>query len=1335
MAVNIGPRIGVDGEKEYRDQMQKIIAETKRLGSELKALSSSYDKNSSVISQNRQKTELLNQAINKARTAQSRQNQMLDASIKKRQDLANKIKQSIDANGKETKETQALRESYNKNEIAIEKYKKAVADTSVEINKLEANLREIPNALQTIGSTMQKVGNGMTNIGKNMSMYLTTPILGLAAATVKVAADFEAQMSRVSAISGAVGDELEALSQKAAEMGETTKFTATESAQAFEYMAMAGWKTEDMLSGIEGVMSLAAASGEDLATTADIVTDDLTAFGLSASDAGHFADVLAAASSNANTNVAMMGETFQYAGPLAGAMGYSIEDMALATGLMANASIKGTQAGTSLRALFTRLSKPTKQSQKAIDELGISITDASGKMLPLNTVLTDMRTKFSELTETQKASYAAMLAGQNGMSGFLAMMNASQEDVDKLNTALANANGSAEAMAATMQDNLQGQLTLLKSELESAGRTIGEIIIPYLRKGIKTVSDVVKAFKKLNPEQKKAIVNTLGIVAALGPLLSIGGKVVSIVGSVTKGVGTLVRTIPSLVAGITAQTAATGVATGAQIALNTAMLAMPIIGIVAAIGGLVAGLSSMGDAATKARMGLDEFDQAGEDLIAQNEDLATTYSNMAEAVRSANDEEEENIAVTKNAANTIYDLADKAGKSETDIARLSVSVGQLNKLYPDLGLSIDKATGALNKSKSEINAFVDNAIKIEKINGSTKSLTAITDGLATATVKAEQAEEKYNQAVARREELVGSGERILADIEANRNAIDGLTGQYQTGILTMEEYNQKVDALVPGILNLTGGFTDLNGIENTINDTIKIADEQIAGYKEDLDMTNEVVRSYSQGAADLTVRLDSMNAAQQAATASVEADTAARGFSTEALRNEQLGIEASITNWQSLGTTVANEMSLMQSTVSQSISSQMDMFSKFDAGTAISTQTLLDNMQSQIDGVTKWEENLALLAEKGINQDLLKKLEEMGPEGSNYVTAFANMSAEEMGKANELWKEKLDIEGFGNEAGQKLTDAIGTMAAGSTEAFTALGEQLGLQAQAAGGYLGQGLIEGIQLEQPNVDAAVTTSADDVIDGYNTELGVNSPSWKTRESGKFLMQGLALGIQDGKPQVNTSLGTVITLIHTHLITKIKSMASQTQAAGRDNSIGLANGLNSGKGNVNSAMNALSTAVANGKNQIAGQRASFQSLGQNLAAGLAAGISAGQSAVVNAVVAMASAAVAAAQSSLQIQSPSKVFADEVGRFIPTGVAEGIKHNMRYVKDALIDMNDIIEAPRFIPAFASGSTSSVNNMEYGGTTINVYGAQGQDVEELADIVSERIDTQVTRMRAVWA
>lgn len=342
-----------------------------------------------------------------------------------------------------------------------------------------------------------------------------TAIGAIGAASVKVGSDFEASMSKVAAISGATGDDLKALTDKAKEMGATTKFSASESADALQYMAMAGWKTEDMLNGLEGIMNLAAASGEDLATTSDIVTDALTAFGLSAEDSTHFADVLAQASSNANTNVGMMGETFKYVAPVAGALGYTAEDTALAIGLMANSGIKASQAGTSLRSIMSRMAKPTKEVQGAMDKLGVSLTDSNGNMKSLNEVMGDLRNGFAGLSEAEAAEMAAALGGQEAMSGLLAIVNASDDDFDKLSDAIYSCDGAAKRMADTMNDNLQGQITILKSGLEGLGISLYENMEAPLKEVVKETQNMVQQLQDaFNNGGLDEVVSTVGDIFA-----------------------------------------------------------------------------------------------------------------------------------------------------------------------------------------------------------------------------------------------------------------------------------------------------------------------------------------------------------------------------------------------------------------------------------------------------------------------------------------------------------------------------------------------------------------------------------------------------------------------------------------------------------------------------------------------------------------------------------------------------------------------------------------------------------------------------------------------------
>ena len=424
-----------------------------------------------------------------------------------------------------------------------------------EIIETENNLRDLERqagqsavALQKIAATGEKlktVGSAIEGVGQKL-MPVTAAVGGLGVAAVKVASDFDSAMSQVAAVSGATGKDLEALRDKAREMGSKTKFSASEAAEAMNYMAMAGWKTNDMLSGIEGIMNLAAASGEDLATTSDIVTDALTALGLSAKDSGHFADILAAASSNANTNVAMMGETFKYCAPVAGALGFSAEDTAEAIGLMANAGIKSSQAGTAMRSMMTNLTGEVKFVGDAFGELTIQTTNTDGSMRSLGDILADCRAAFSQMSESEKAANAEALVGKNAMSGFLAVMNAAPGDIEKLNSAINNCDGTAEKMAATMQDNLAGQLTILKSQLEELAISIGEILMPYIRQIVGWIQGLVDWLNGLDEGTKKIIVTVALVAAALGPVLIVIGKVVGAIGTIM----TVVPQIAGAISGV-----------------------------------------------------------------------------------------------------------------------------------------------------------------------------------------------------------------------------------------------------------------------------------------------------------------------------------------------------------------------------------------------------------------------------------------------------------------------------------------------------------------------------------------------------------------------------------------------------------------------------------------------------------------------------------------------------------------------------------------------------------------------------------------------------------------
>lgn len=558
--------------------------------------------------------------VNKLLKLDPSNTELLSQKQKLLKDAIGATKEKLDSLKAAQEQAKTQLESDDLGQDKYDALQREIIETEEELKRLQEQAATTSTSLAKIdevGQKMESVGNSIAGAGKSM-MPLTLAIGGVGTAAVKTAADFDAGMSQVAAISGATGDDLEALRDKAREMGSKTKFSASEAASAMEYMAMAGWKTGDMLGGIEGIMNLAAASGEDLATTSDIVTDALTAFGLSAEDSGHFADILAAASSNANTNVSMMGETFKYCAPIAGALGFSAEDTAEAIGLMANAGIKSTQAGTALRTIMNNLTGEVKISGKAIGDVTIATTNADGSMRDLSDILADCRTAFSGLSESEKAQAAETLVGKNAMSGFLALINAAPEDIDKLSNAINNCDGTAESMATTMQDNLAGQLTILKSQLEELAISFGEILMPAIRSIVSHIQGFIDKLNGMDESQKKAIITIGLVIAAIGPLLVIIGTVISKVGVAMQGFVKLAGAFNKIKAAASAGTGIFG-----KLGAAIGGVSAPVLAVVAVIAVLVAAFVHLWNTNEGFR----------EAILGTWEKIKTTVSNFVEGLR------------------------------------------------------------------------------------------------------------------------------------------------------------------------------------------------------------------------------------------------------------------------------------------------------------------------------------------------------------------------------------------------------------------------------------------------------------------------------------------------------------------------------------------------------------------------------------------------------------------------------------------------------------------------------------------------------------------------------
>ena len=435
------------------------------------------------------------------------------------------------------------------------KYREMIAVSKSSVGRLGQTFSEI-------GPKIKSIGDSMKSVGRNMSLHVTAPIVAGFGAAMKKSIDFDDTMRKVKATSGATGDEFNQLRTKALQMGRDTKFTASESAEAMNYMALAGWDTKDMLKGVGGVMNLAAASGEDLASVSDIVTDNLTAFGMKAKDSTHFADVLAQTSSKANTDVRGLGEAFKYAAPVAGALGYSVEDTSIAIGLMSNAGIKGEKAGTALRTMFTNLAKPTKAMKDEMDKLGISITDSNGEMLPMRDVMDQLRNKMGGLSKDQQAAAASTIFGKEAMSGALAVINASDEDYKKLTKSIDGSKGASKRMAKEMEGGIGGAMRKMKSAIESLAISLGDALAPMLYKIAKRITSLANKFTNLPKGIQKTIAIVGLLAAAIGPLLMIFGVMASTIGTAITVLGSLMTSMRTLSFLSKTSAAATGIWNG-----------------------------------------------------------------------------------------------------------------------------------------------------------------------------------------------------------------------------------------------------------------------------------------------------------------------------------------------------------------------------------------------------------------------------------------------------------------------------------------------------------------------------------------------------------------------------------------------------------------------------------------------------------------------------------------------------------------------------------------------------------------------------------------------------
>lgn len=892
--MSFGGSVKLTGESEYRAALKKITQNLKEVSAEMKLVASQYDKNdkseqaveartkalASKYSELQKKLSLMATEYRKLSseyTDQTKKHDELVKSYDKEKDELERIgrelgetsdeykaqEKVVDSLGKEVEDSaksqKASEDAMSKLRLEMTKAKTDINNTAKEIDSLGdaaddtgKETKELGDSVEDAGEKADSSAKGGWTFFKGVLADLVSNVIQKAASAVKDLAKemvnagmgFEQQMSNVGAISGASADEMQRLADKAKEMGAKSVFSASQSAEAFSYMAMAGWKTEDMLDGIEGIMNLAAASGADLATTSDIVTDALTAMGYAAGDAGRLADVMAAASSNANTNVEMMGGSFKYVAPLVGAMGFSMEDTAVAIGELANNGIKAEKAGTALRAILSRLSAPPKEASDAMEALNLTITNSDGTMKSLDQIMKDLTTSFDGLSEAEQAQYAKHIAGQEAMSALLAIVNTAPEDYAKLRKAVDESAGSAQKMADTMNDNVGGAMTLLKSQIEGIEIDVYNKLAPAFR----TIID--KISKRLAKVDWGSFGDKLakGFDVAIDILSGLFNAVSKVFGFIKDNWKAVSSALAAIAAGFVAFKVASLISAvvsslhGFITAINGAQSAMALFNstaalnpfglILTAVGAVVGGVAlyvaTAEDANQRLANAFKESHQAMYDLMDSGEEMAQSFRDTRDAAAEQTDAQIANVEyVEKNLLPQLRDLVDANGDVKAgEEARAQYILGELNSAlgteYEDLS-AIVGANGEIKQSIYDvINARKAQILlegyestwkdAIDKVTQAETERAQAAQLVVDATAEKEAAEKEYKDLVERDEQFyqgVYQADTLAkkAEVEALEDNVEAQKALYDTKDKNVKMYYDAIDRYEAASLAMQEGNT------------------------------------------------------------------------------------------------------------------------------------------------------------------------------------------------------------------------------------------------------------------------------------------------------------------------------------------------------------------------------------------------------------------------------------------------------------------------------------------------------------------------------------------------
>ena len=1131
----IGAKIVIDGEQEFRSALQQSKNSLKEFDSELKLVTSQFKKNEQSMDAlkakqavyQKQQQELAKQSkllveqiqkasqeYKKAADAQEKQaekikklEKALEQAKKEYGDSSDEVRQLerelADANDEYEKQDRAItgltnkitkwntdlnntKRELNETDDALDETNKAILNYDTNLDKAESETKEFGQTMGTAGNNTEKL---RVSLGSLVSAQVVVDVLRncaraikeVATAAVDVGAKFEASMSKVEALSGATGDSLAQLTDKAKEMGKATIYSASESADAFSYMALAGWKVEEMLEGIEPVLNLAAAANMDLAEASDIVTDYITAFGLKAEDAAHFSDAMATAMSTSNTTVELLGESYKNCAATCGSMGIAMEDATAVLATMANAGVKGGEAGTALNSILTRLATNTSKCGDMLKKYGVDIYDAEGNMKSISSILNGVAESWDDLSQKEQAALAKSVAGVRNYSKFQTIMlgvsEAAKEggqSFDDYAEALRNCDGAAEQMAKTMQDNLTGDITILKSALEGLGIATEGVFDDAFRIAVQGATDAVSQL------EREITRGELGVsLAALGDSISeltenlIEAATDALPGFID-GLRWMVDNVDLISGGIKTVTAAyvaykvaTIAATISTESLTAAIAANPIGFAATAITAATVALYEFCKATDKAKFEESEFTKETNKFINEHRELADRLDDSAQKRQEEVAAMDSQLAASKRLINELFN-------ETTSQERKASIITQLKDLYPKLNVAMNEYGEIVGATKSQMDAYVESSIKMAKVEAAREHLTEIAKDQFEAEMALADAKEKVKEAS---KKAIAAEQAEAAEQKKHVDVSGEIVDVYN-------EYDAKLEEA-----------------QKNLSELKQAESEETEKVKELGDEYNRTME-YIDNNAPLDEAADSTNALAEAEERAV--------VITEEMEEE------------------FNEL---QEAIANSISSSLDLTNKWSQEWSTSTQQMTENVDSQIEGIQNWADNFDKLANQSkvaIDDRVMKYLADMGTEGAGLVQQLVDTlekSPDELQAFSDSMAKYLTLED--TVAAQIKESYVSCVTDGITEATEAIANNNGAMATAtqemadalsegmeeAGQAGAEGLKNGLESGADEVNNAAKKAGESAVEGFKSELGENGET--VGEIGEASDEALAEAFTKGK----------------------------------------------------------------------------------------------------------------------------------------------------------------------------------------------------------------------------